>query len=288
MHTTGSAQEGVFQPRAPESSPELRTVFGTTRLGFVAIVLSCLPLAGCRTPGPLHLYLHHTDRADASADQVLDASPRSGAVIDTVPACNMPAEEIIGIAYDPFTDHFYLRLSPGNRVRVVDRPAAALKREFTAPDLPLGGHDLAVRQRDRHLFFTDPTGPALLETSIYGVLRNRIVLAGLVAPAWGLACDERDDLFLILPAETTDRIHRFSRRGLAVDELKLERMVRGQSLAFDSELREFFATLADGSGIGVFTEDGRLARTLPASSPPNPASPDLLIDVGPRSLIRIF
>ncbi|MEY4488447.1 MAG: hypothetical protein RIQ79_955 [Verrucomicrobiota bacterium] len=284
MHITGPAPKSVHPTQAPASLRRARP-----RL-LAAASLACLALAGCRTPGPLHAYLH-TPAAPGTADNVLDVNPSTGAPFETVPACTKPGEQVLGIAYDPFTDHFYLRLSPGNRVRVVDRPAAAMKREFTAPALPEGGHDLAVRQRDRHLFFTDPTGPALLETSIYGVLRSRIVLAGLDAPAWGVACDERDDLFLILPAETTDLIRRFSRQGAAVGDIKLARQVRGQSLAFDSEHREFFAALADGSGLGVFAEDGRLLRTLPATSPRNAPASDaaaLLIDVGPRSFIRIF
>jgi hypothetical protein len=238
---------------------------------------------GCSTPGPAHAYLY-APASDAATLRDLD--PLTGAEIATVPAFATEGEKVVGLAYDPFTDHLFLRIFPGNRIRVVDRPAGAIKRVFTAPSLPLGGHDLAIRSRDRHLFFTDPTGPALIETDLYGDFEDYHRLEGLVAPVWGVAHDARRDELWVLPDETGDRLLRFTPKGVRRGEVRLEKPVRGVSLAYDQNTRTLLASLANGSGIGVFAEDGRLLRTLPA--PSAAAGRDVFIEIGPRSLLRLF
>jgi hypothetical protein len=290
MHDAGPTHEGDFHARALTPRHPARATRKRPRALAAGVALAALALAaGCRTPGALHAYaLANTvpaTAAEGAATRVLDLDPAAGSILATIPACTAAGEKVVGLAYDPFTDHLYLRLFPGNRVRVIDRPAGAEKREFTFPAPPSAGRDLALRQHDRHLFFTDPSGPSLFETSIYGAIRRRIDLKGLAAPAWGLACDERNDDFLVLPAETGDRVLRFTVHGEPAGEIVLARPVRGLSLGFDSEQRELFARLADASGIGVFAEDGRLLRTLPA---PASATDDVLLDVGPRSFIRLF
>ncbi len=201
-----------------------------------------------------------------------------------MPAFVGPGEHVLGLAYEPYTDHLFLRLFPGNHVRVIDRPARAIKREFVAPRLPLGGHDLAVRSRDRHIFFTDPTAPALFQTDPQGRLVAYHRLEGLDAPAWGLAHDPLRDELLVLARETSDRVHRFDARGRALGEVPLEEPVQGVSLGFDADARKFYASLADASAIGVFDEQGRLLRRLPRPA----AERETFLDIGPRSLLRLF
>ncbi|MCU0793651.1 MAG: hypothetical protein MUE42_12560 [Opitutaceae bacterium] len=238
-------------------------------------------LSGCSTPGPAHLYLYSPA---AGENSIRDVDPRSGAELAKIPAYNQPGEYLLGIAYDPFTDHLFLRLFPGNHVRVVDRPAAAIKRSFIAPNLPLGGHDLAIRSRDRHLFFTDPTGPALIETDHRGELVGHLVLTGLQRPVCGVAHDALADELLVLPDITGDRLLRYSLDGALVRETKLELPVQGYSLAYDSTTGETFASLADGSAIGVFDPQGRLLRRLSRPA----ANREVFIDTGQRSLLRLF
>src|SRR6185436_8779329 len=97
-----------------------------------------LALAGCATPGPWHVYL-----GDAPAPTVV--VDVSGDARTEVPSFLEPEDQLTGLAYDPFTDHLFLRLAPGNKIRVVDRPARAIKREFTIESLSTtGGGDLAV------------------------------------------------------------------------------------------------------------------------------------------------
>lgn len=213
-----------------------------------------------------------------------DVDPRNGAELAQVPAFNQPGEFLLGIAYDPFTDHLFLRLHPGNFIRVVDRPAAAIKRTFTVPGLSVGGHDLAIRSRDRHLFFTDPTGPALIETTLYGVFERRIPLAGLTEHPRGVAHDARADEFLVLPEDASDRVVRYSLAGEVIEEIRLELPVQGYSLAYDSTERTIFASLADASAIGVFDAKGRLLRRLSRPA----AEREVFLDVGQRSLLRMF
>src|SRR5436190_17530024 len=111
-----------------------------------ALLCVALALGGCATPGPMHVYFTGSGApeviGDAGGDRQVD-----------VPSFLEPEDALTGLAYDPFTDHLFLRLAPGNQIRVVDRPARAIKREFTIDGLSAaGGGDLAVRPRDGHIF----------------------------------------------------------------------------------------------------------------------------------------
>ncbi len=247
----------------------------TTRKLAAALlaITSWLALAGCATPGPLHVY----SIASASAPEIRDDGPapaRSG------PSFLAPGETITGFAYDPFTDHFFLRLAPGNKIRVVDRPARAVKREFTAENVPTtGGGDLAVRPRDGHLFFAHPREPLVIETDRFGKFVRIIPLANLIAPAAGVAVDSVRNRLLVL-ASTVPRITVHDLDGKLVAAFPLERPVTSGALGYDAEQRELYAPLADRNGVGVFGEDGRWRRTLPPAA--------WFLDVGPRSFLRMF
>jgi hypothetical protein len=279
MHPPGATPEIIpsSTPPPPASAPaagKLRRLAGPLAAGLALL------LSGCATPGPGHAYLH----SPTLGPSIQDFDPADGAERAALYAHLVPGERILGLAYEPFTDHLFVRLHPGNRVRVIDRPARALKRAFAVPELAPGGHDLAVRSRDRHVFFTDPSGPALLETDLYGKLERRLSLEGLDAPPWGVAHDPRRDELLVLAAEISDRVHRFDPLGRARGEVTLSAPVRGRSLGYDADARELFASLADGSAIGVFDAEGRLLRRLPRPHPDEP----VFVDIGPRSLLRLF
>ena len=118
---------------------------------------------GCATPGPNHVYILNPDQPDTIGNH-------TGTGIETsdVPSHLDSEDVLLGLAYDSYTDHLFLRLAPGNEFRVVDRPDRSIKREFAAPDIPTnGGGDLAIRSRDRHLFLSHPTQPALIEIILY-------------------------------------------------------------------------------------------------------------------------
>ncbi len=240
-----------------------------------------LGLGGCSTPGQAHAYLYSPAAGETT---VRDVDPLTGAELAQIPAFVQEGEQVLGLAYDPYTDHLFLRIFPGNFIRVVDRPAAGVKRVFKAPNLPLGGHDLTIRPRDRHLFFSDPTGPALIETDLYGELEGYIPLAGLAEPVRGVAYDVAKDEFVVLPEAIAHRVLRFSVKGEACGEIALEQAVQGNSLAYDAVDRCCYASLADGSAIGVFDAQGRLLRTLPRPA----ADREVFLDIGPRSLLRLF
>ncbi len=277
MNDTGSAHEGDFH--ATELSGAKPGAKAKRAAALLALGLS-LVFSACSTPGPAHGYLY----SPGLENTVRDIDPHTGRELATTPAFVRPGERVVGLAYDPYTDHFFLRVYPGNFVRVVDRPARAVKRSFDAPSLPLGGHDLAVRSRDRNLFFSSGIEPALIRTNLDGDLRNHIPLHGLDAPVWGVAHDAATDELLVLPHEISERVHRFALDGSPRGEVPLETPVLGVSLAFDSVERTYFASLADGSAIGVFSAEGRLLRRLPRP----PAGRELFIDIGPRSLLRLF
>ena len=280
MNDAGSTDEGDFHAGGLTAARPGAKRKAAGRLIFLG--LGCmLALAGCSTPGTAHAYLYSPGISETT---VRDVDPLTGAEIAQIPAFVQEGEQVIGLAYDPYTDHIFLRIFPGNRILVIDRPAGKVKRVFQAPNLPLGGHDLTIRPRDRHLFFSDPTGPALIETGLYGELEGYIRLAGLAGPVRGVAYDVVSDELLVLPAEVSAGVLRFSLKGEARGELRLEQPVQGNSLAYDAVDRCCYASLADGSAIGVFDAKGRLLRTLPRPAPDR----EVFLDIGPRSLLRLF
>lgn len=227
-------------------------------------------LAGCATPGPLHVY-----SLEPGAAKVTDTGGERAA---DVPSHLEPEDHLTGFAYDPYTDHFFLRLEPGNRIRVVDRPARKIKREFEINELGAGG-DLAIRPRDGHVFFLESRPVRVVETSRLGKRIRAFDLEGVTAPA-GIACDLAQHRLLVLHGDGRN-ITAHDLEGRKVGALRLEQPA-GASLAFDSERRELFAPLASApNAIGVFDLDGKLLRCLERV-------PGRFVDVGPRSFVRVF
>lgn len=247
-----------------------------------------LSLTGCATPGPLHVYSASGARPTLIRDLALasNADP-----VSEIPSFLVEGETLIGFAYDPFTDHFFLRLAPGDRFRVVDRPARTLKREFSVPSLaltptttprPLTG-DLAIRPRDGHVFAAHPTEAAVVEFNRFGELVRTLPLATLNIPPAALAFDPLRDRLLALSGGDLARVTVHDLSGQRLAAFALDRDVTLAALAYDPEKRELYAPLARESSVGLFDESGHLVRTLPL-----PTASATLLDVGPRSFLRLF
>jgi len=238
-----------------------------------------LGLAGCSTPGPTHAYL-----AGRPEDPIIDLLP--DAPDASIPAFLGTGNELYGIAYDPFTDHLFLRIFPGDYIRVIDRPARKIKRSFFVAALPPGSGDLAIRSSDRHLFFCHPTLPQIIETTLYGQLVRTITLDTLQGPPAGVAYDQKADLLLILTGGSSEvtSIDTYALTGKRIGRVTLDHGVRRSSLAYDSTAAEFYVPLSAEPGIGIFNAQGHLLRTLA-----NPGDrPHDFVDVGQRSLLRLF
>lgn len=240
--------------------------------------LACVALAGagCSTPGANHAYL-----ACRSEDPIIDRLP--GAPDAEISAYLNGGYELYGIAYDPFTDHLFLRVYPGNFVRVIDRPAGKIKRCFAVDGLPPGHGDLAIRSIDRHLFFIEQDRPELLETTLDGRTVRTIALQGIEGSPAGVAYDQKHDHLLILKGGDRARVTTYDLAGKPLSSLTLNRNVRLTSLAFDSVADEFYVPLADEPAVGVFNAQGRFLRSLAT-----PAGGQDYVDVGARSLLRLF
>ena len=268
----------IFMPRmtpAPAAMTTRKRAAALLRRGRIAAALAgtVLGAVGCATRGPLHVYTLTSD----SGQPVLDSGDGRTA---TVPSFLEREDRVSGFAYDPFTDHFFLRLDPGDRIRVVDRPARAIKREFEIAGAPRGGGDLALRPRDGHLFLLAPQPGQILETTRLGKLLGEFVLAG-TGRVTGLALDTSQDRLLALGPDG-QRVTVHDLRGQFVRELRLDRAV-GPALAFDSDQREFYAPRRDHpEEITVFDEFGRFVRTHPAPKATG------FVAVGQRSLVRVF
>lgn len=249
----------------------------TTRKLFRALGLGATLVigGGCATPGPLHVYTLEPTETRPIADY-LDRR------IAEAPSFLAANETVSGFAYDPFTDHFFLRLAPGNRVRVIDRPARAIKREFEIEGLgPSSGGDLAVRPRDGHIFLLHDDGRAVAEITRLGKLLRVFPLANAPTVAIALALDVENQRLFGLQADRQE-IGVYDLNGQKTGTLTLERRV-APSLAFDSAQRRLYAPFAeDQATAGVFDLDGKLQGSLPLSSSAT------ALDVGSRSLIRVF
>jgi len=241
-------------------------------------VLACAALAagGCATPGANHAYL-----ANQADDPIIDRLP--GVPDAEISTYLNEVNELYGIAYDPFTDHLFLRAYPGNFVRVIDRPAGKIKRSFYVNDLPPGHGDLAIRSIDRHLFFIEQERPQLLETTLDGRTVRTIALEDLEGAPAGVAYDQKHDHLLILKGGGQTGVTTYDLAGKPIDRITLDRNVRLTSLAFDSVAREFYVPLADEPAVGVFNVHGHFLRSLTT-----PGGARDYVDVGPRSLLRLF
>ena len=247
----------------------------TWQIGLGLVVLG---LAGCATPGPNHTYV-----ASRAENPVMDLLPAHPAV--PVPTFLSAANTLYGIAYDPFTDHLFLRVYPGNFIRVIDRPASKIKRSFSVAGLPEGSGDLAIRSSDRHLFYAHPTLPAVVESTLYGQFVRTLTLDTLAGPPAGVAYDQKKDRLLVLASDEPAQISTHDLTGKRLGCVTLDRNVDRSSLAYDSVAAEFYLRLREEAAIGVFNRQGVWQRSLPLA-PGDPTG--AFIDVGPRSLLRLF
>lgn len=236
--------------------------------------------AGCSTPGPNHLYILSPDQPDSIRNHAA-----TGIETSDVPSYLESEEVLLGLAYDSYTDHLFLRLAPGNDFRVVDRPDRSIKREFTAPDISTnGGGDLAIRSSDRHLFLSHPTQPGLIEITLYGKFIRTITLEQFTGAPTGVAYDQRRDLLYILRGGDLTSVVTYDLNGRRLKGTALDRDVLLTTLAYDSDAREFYAQLRESRDIGVFDSQGNLLRTIEIPNSEKPAH----FDVGPRSFLRLF
>lgn len=233
------------------------------------LALAAGALAGCATPGPLHVYSVAQDRGEKMI------ADRGGENAADTPSYLEEGDRLTGFAYDPFTDHFFLRLAPGNKIRVVDRPARKIKREYEVEGLASGG-DLALIPRTGHLFFLD--GARVVKTSRMGKVIETLTLEG-VGSALGLAADmERNQLLALHADGRTLTYHDLG--GKRISSITLAKPAAG-SLAFDYERREIYAPLqGQPSTVGIFDADGKFLRDIPLTA--------AFLDLGPRSFLRLF
>lgn len=247
--------------------------FTTRKLSAPALLAAVVGLTGCATPGPLHIY----SVAPQAERPITDTGPGQAA---STPSYLKREDRVAGFAYDPYTDHFFVRLEPGHHIRVVDRPARKIKREFdiAGAEVKTAG-DLTARPRDGHLFLLGTPAGTVVETSRFGKVIRSFQLQDVTGTPSGLACDPVRNHLLVLASDGR-RVTRHELDGRRLGELALAETAIA-SLAYDAEARELFAPLRDRPGeIGVFDEQGRLLRTERA--------PGRLIDVGPRSFLRVF
>jgi hypothetical protein len=245
-----------------------------------------LSLGGCATRGPTHVYW-----AAASGSTLHDLATASGER-RTLDGHIDQDEDVLGLAYDHFTDYLFLRLSPGDVIRIVNRPAGTRVRDLkltpevavSRDETAVNALDLTVRSRNRHIFAVDPRETAIVEFTLAGDKVRRITIARPPrGPIGGLGFDQRRDHLVVLFASSPAVLAEVTLEGTIVHQTNLAAAVHPVSLGCDSEAGEYFVPLAEG-GIGAFDRDGRLLRTHRVPAGATPAA----IGAGPRAFLRLF
>ena len=243
----------------------------------LGLLLGAALLSGCATSGPNHIYLT-SDNSPA----VQDLGPTPA----TVGGAVAPGEQVLGLAYDFNTDHLFLRISPAQVIRVIERPSGRILREMPLPDdleTP-NPADMAVRSSNRHLFAVAPDGRAVVELTLFGEFVRRLELRSPADPVGGLAYDQKNNRLLMLTATSPARIGSVAPDGFVTYYVTLAGAVRPVSLGYDSDAQHYFVPLADGTHLGEFDATGALVRTLRSGD----TGAITAIDAGPRSFVRVF
>jgi hypothetical protein len=249
---------------------------GTKWLGL--LLGGLLFSAGCATRGPNHVYL-----TTATGPAIHDLGPSPARITDAVKS----GEQALGLAYDFNTDHLFVRITPAQVIRVIERPSGKILREMALPVAlqATASADLAIRSSDRHLFAVHPDGRSVVELTLYGATIRRIGLTGLAGPVLGLAYDQRGDRLLILSAsENGVQVGGFNPEGNVTYYVTLAAPVSPVSLGYDSDAQHYFVPLAGGVSLGQFDSGGNLIATHQTDG----TQAITAIDAGPRSLVRVF
>ncbi|MDI1249952.1 MAG: hypothetical protein PSV13_13905 [Lacunisphaera sp.] len=248
------------------------------KLGLLA-ALSAIAFGGggCATSGPNHVYL-----AQENSPAVQDLGPTPAVVGGAV----SPGERVTGLAYDFNTDHLFLRISPAQVIRVIERPSGKILREMPlADDLKADGPaDLAIRSADRHLFAVHPDGRSVVELTLFGEFVHRLALRAPADPIGGLAYDQKNHRLLVLTATFPARIGSVAPDGFVTYYVTLAGAVRPVSLGFDSDAQHCFVPLADGTSLGEFDATGALVQTHRTGDTGSITA----VDAGPRAFVRVF
>jgi len=242
-------------------------------------------LAGCATPGPTHVYL-----AGPEAGPIWDRPAEAPHEAVALPGFVAAGERVVGLAYDYNTDYLWLRVMPGDLLRVVNRPARRVEAEHAAATgdvaLDAGSLDLAIRSADRRVFAVAGDGLTVVVFHRQGHRLRSFAPGGGTADAriGGLAYDQTQDRLLVLWHDEAGRawVAWDDRTGGMQYKVELPPEVRPHTLGFDDNARHLLVPLAEERGLGRFDTDGR--KVGREDLPPG----DWAIDAGQRSLLRLF
>lgn len=203
-----------------------------------------------------------------------------------LPSHLTPADRAVGLAYDRNTDHLFVRIAPGDRIRVIERPSG---RQFALIRLEGGAPaglaaDLAIRADDRHLFFLSESGGAIIETRLDGRAVRTDALPGDMSPAAGIAIDQRNNGILLLLRSPRGPVVVLNRERQEVSRFALRAEIAPTALAHDEATGHVYAPLRPGNAIGEFDRSGTLVREFSTAG----SAPMIFVDAGQRAFVRLF
>ena len=249
-----------------------------------ALALAFFLCAGCSTSGPNHLYI-----SNGGGEPIRDVA-HDGSAPTEVASRTTTRETVLGLAYDFYTDELFVRLAPGNLVRVLDRPSQRQLRDMTLPELPARtanppSADLTIRSRNRHLFLVDADGVSIVEYTLFGGFAGRLPPRAGGEPIGGLAFDQGRDRLLVLLAGEHPCIIVCTLDGREESRCTLDRGMLPLSLAYDSTAQHYFVPMPGGKTVGVFDIRGRLLSTITSTDPTGDVSAPASDE---RSFVRVF
>jgi uncharacterized protein YjiK len=258
------------------SAPSSRAITTLRVFPLLTAALMAVLIVGCATRGPNHVY------ATAAGSTALHDVTAGKVVAHRIDA----TEHIAGLAYDFNTDHLFLRVTPAQLIRVIERPSGKILREMPLPadlhtTLATPSADLAIRSSDRHLFAVHSDQRSVVELSLYGVPLRRIEFPDNPEPIDGLAFDQRSGHLLSL-VQGVVRISDVN--GVEISRVILDQPINPISLGYDSDAQHFFVPMPTKNTLGQFDARGRLIQTIAVDDP----GAITAIDAGARSFVRVF
>lgn len=182
---------------------------------------------------------------------------------------------IVGVAYRPETDLLYVRIAPGNRVRVVSHKTGRVIEDITAGGVPAGcggvnpatdqvvaDCGLAIDAFGKRLFLDHPNGNPIFVTDLAGKALGKITLRNPGGSIGGLGFDESTQHLYVLyiPTHTVAEV---DLQGVEIRRFKPDRPIQPESLDYDSDRAELLIPLVNGTHLGIFDRDGKLLRQWP-------------------------
>ena len=169
---------------------------------------------------------------------------------------------IVGLAYEPKKDTYFLRIAPGAKVAVVKRLSGAVVKTFALQKMPgkcgKGRKihcGLTLRHRDGHLFADHPNGRYIMVYDQNGNLLDIIKLHKPKGPINAVAYHQKKDLLFLLN-KNINRVTIVNLFGHDLHSFNVPAALQNQAMALDSSKSFVFIPAIPSNTFHVFDTNG--------------------------------